>query len=247
MSDSGGFKRYPAIRCWIKHLLEGNYSNEEKALYTIFGLVKRTRFVATIVDKREIIDNNPNEEDDLIDSEEDIVSRMEFDLDDGTGLIRATLWQVNPENYEYLNQGDIVDVVGLIRQWKEFTSISPEILRKIENPNYILLRNAQIIKKLKSGEIEEIPEISEEEYEIDELSDEVDIEELFEEEGKGEDDIKGKIYSLIEEHSIEGEGINITDILMKVEIDKEELKGYIEELEMESKIYRSEGDTYQTY
>ncbi|MGV9203639.1 MAG: OB-fold nucleic acid binding domain-containing protein [Promethearchaeia archaeon] len=243
MSDSGGFKRYPAVRCWIKHLLEGNYSDEDKALYTIFGLVKRVRLLATIVDKREIIENSSDEDDDLLDLEDEVASRIEFDLDDGTGLIRATLWQVRPDKYDYLQKGDLIDVVGKVRQYKEFTSISPEILRKIHNPNYALLRNAQVVKKIKKGELEEIPSISEDESEIDEME----VEEFFENEIEENEDVKEKIYSIIEEHSINGNGINITDLLSKIDIGEEELKGYIEELEMESMVYRSEGDTYQTY
>ncbi|GAH77448.1 unnamed protein product, partial [marine sediment metagenome] len=28
---------FPAIRCWVKHLLEGKYNAEKKSLFTIFG------------------------------------------------------------------------------------------------------------------------------------------------------------------------------------------------------------------
>jgi hypothetical protein len=46
---------------------------------------------------------------------------------------------------------------------------------------------------------------------------------------------------------VDGDGINMTNLNLKLNIGENELSGYIEELEMESKIYRSEGDTYQTY
>ncbi len=251
MSEIQSFKRFPAVRCWIKHILEGNYLNNEKSLYTIFGKVKRVRIVATIIQKREII-NTPNINGDMIIEDKDESNiRIEFDLDDGTGFIRATIWQANPEQYEEFNKGDIVDVVGLIRKWKDFISISPEIIKKVSNPNFILLRNAKIIKKIKNGEIQEIPEIIEDEFGDYELSNEIDVNSLFEDENTTEtDDVKEKLYSIIQQYSSEGNGISLKDLKGMIEISEEELKKFIRDLEIESRIYPSEenkGKIYYTY
>ncbi|MHA1291620.1 MAG: hypothetical protein ACTSQJ_03005 [Promethearchaeota archaeon] len=247
MNEIQNFKRFPAIRCWIKHLLNGTFSNKSKSLYTIFGAVKRVRIVSTIVDKREIIINSIENEDILLNEENNNI-RLEFDLDDGTGLIRAILWRVDPEKYSEFNKGDIVDVVGLIRQWKDYTSISPEIIKKIYDPNFILLRNAEIIKKIKSGDIQEIPDQSEEFLNINGTSGDINIEDLFEEEENGEENrIKEKIYSLIEQHTSEGNGISFEEIIKAINISTETLKNYIKDLEMESRIYPSEKDVYQSY
>jgi len=246
MSDTKSFKRLPAIRCWINHLLEGSYSAEQKILFTIFGEIKRVRIIATIVDKREKINTQSTDTDDILDEDDGSNVRLEFDLDDGTGLIRATLWNVDPEKYASFKEGDIVDIVGLIRYWNSYISISPELLRKIEEPNSMLLRDAEIIKKIKHGNIQEIPELSNGGTPIDEIPDEYDINKLFEEKEKVEiDDTKEKLYILIEENS--KEGISFNELKQKLKIPDDVLKNYIRDLEMESRIYQSEENIYQTY
>ena len=246
MSDTKSFKRLPAIRCWIKHILEGSYSTEDKILFTIFGEVKRVRVIATIVDKREIIKTQTADGEDILDEDDENNVRLEFDLDDGTGLIRAILWNVNPEKYETFNKGNIVDVIGLIRYWNSYVSISPEIIRTIEEPNFFLLRDAEIIKKIKSGNLKEIPVLNNDGTSLDEIPDEFDINDLFEEKEKVEiNDTKEKLYSLIEENS--NDGISFKELKQKLKISEDELKSNIRDLEMESRIYQSEENVYQTY
>ena len=248
MNEMQSFKRFPAIRCWIKNILDGRYSTEDKALYTIFGKVKRVRTIATIINKREIINVQSNDSDFLLEDANSSNLRIEFNLDDGTGLIRAVLWQANPDQFKDFIKGDIVDVVGLIRRWREYISISPEIIKKIKDPNFVLLRDAEIIKKIKAGEIQEIPEFPENDFEIDEISTDIDVDTLFNEDSSLEiDDLKEKIYFIIEKHSIEGNGISFKKIKEMVQISEDKLRKYIRDLEMESRIYPSEKNVYQTY
>ena len=137
-------------------------------------------------------------------------------------------------------------MVGLIRYWSSYVSISPEIMRKIEEPNAILLRNAEILKKIKSGNIQAIPVLSENGASIDEISDEYDVDQLFEEKEKVEiNDTKEKLYSIIEENS--KEGISFKELKQELKIPEDELKNLIRDLEMESRIYQSEENVYQTY
>lgn len=247
MSETETYKRFPAIRCWIHHIMEGKYSHQDKSLYTIFGQVKRVRIVATVIDKREILSNSETSGDDLFEEEESSNMRIEFDLDDGTGQIRATLWRVNPEDYEEIKKGNIVDVIGLIRQWKEFTSISPEIIKKIEKPNFILLRDAEIINEIRLGETVDIPDIDEKDIEMEEMTDEIDIDSLFSDDEDDMQSVKEEVYSVIKEYSGEGKGINLKDLKKRLEISEEELKNYLRELEMEMKVYQPDEGMYQIY
>ncbi|TXT63539.1 MAG: hypothetical protein BAJALOKI3v1_350012 [Promethearchaeota archaeon] len=247
MSETETYKRFPAVRCWIHHIMEGNYSPGDKSLYTIFGKVKRVRITATIMDKREILSTQESQGDDLFDEDESSNMRIEFDLDDGTGLIRATLWRVDPEKYEKFSKGDIVDVIGLIRKWKEFVYVSPEIMKTIETPNFILLRDAEIIKKIQDGETAEIPEIGEADVEMDEMTDEIDIDSLFSDDDEEFPSIRDEIISVVKQHSKGGEGISFKDLKDKLGISKEELKNYLRDLEMEMEIYQSEEGIYQIY
>jgi len=248
MIETQGFKRFPAIRCWIKHIIEGRYMNEDKTLFTIFGKVKRVRFISTIIAKREIMGTQFSNNDPSLDDNETPNLRIEFDLDDGTSLIRAIIWRASLEKYQKFEKGNIVDIVGLIRYWNEYISISPEIIRVVEDPDYILLRDIEIIKKIQSDEIQEIPDVLDEEIQIDEISEEIDVDVLFSEE-KSEviDEAKEKIYTLIEEYSLEGNGISFQKLKMNLKLSENKLRTYIRDLEMESRIYQSEENIYQSY
>ena len=239
-------KRSPAVHCWIKHLVEGTFSDEDKFLYTIFGRIKRARILGTIVDKRELIASQPTESESAFDSDIDSELRIEFDLDDSTGLIRATLWQADPEKYENFHTGDIVDVVGIVRKWKDFINISPEIIKKVEDPNYILLRNAEIIKQIQSGDTMEIPEQVGSNSKNGDFPNEIDVNALFED----KDDLRDQIYTIIKASSNRGTGVKIDDLMKKIESSEGEIVKNIKLLEKESKIYVSEeknGNFYHSY
>jgi len=248
MNEVQSFKRFPAVSCWIKHIVGGHYSIDDRMLYTIFGKVKRVRVIASIIDKREIINAPKDEDEGLLEEDDNSNLRIEFDLDDSTGKIRATLWRVNPEDYYDYMKGDIVDVVGLIRIYNEYKSLSPEIIKKVEEPNLILLRNAEILQRLKSGDLEEIPVTS---GNLGTKDSEIDIDSLFENEEIIEDgDIKDKIFTIIKQYSSDGTGISFLELKKLVEISDAELKSNIRDLEMESRIYKSEENeenVYHTY
>ncbi|MFW9948460.1 MAG: hypothetical protein ACFFDX_16660, partial [Candidatus Odinarchaeota archaeon] len=181
-------RRLPAIRCWIKHLLEGQFMDEKNMLNTIFGSVKRVRFIGTIVEKKLKVDNQLTNNTTPQYSNE--ISRIELELDDGTGLIRANIWKANPKSHKELNTGDLVDIIGLINYKYDNLSISTEVIKKIENPNKLLLRNAEIIKKIKFGKIDVFQEAGQEKSAIDLL--------LFEHPTNNVDQFKEKIFSIID-------------------------------------------------
>ncbi|TXT66536.1 MAG: hypothetical protein BAJALOKI1v1_280035 [Promethearchaeota archaeon] len=244
MSDSKTFKRFPAVPCWITHIINGAYSDQERVLYTIFGQVKRVRIIATIRDKREIL-GEPTGESSFLDEDEVIPSRIELDLDDGTGILRAVLWREKIEEFKGFKKGDLVDIIGLINKYKKYKNISPEIITNIEDPNQKLLRDAQIIKRIKSGNTQAIPEVLEDSFDYEEL----DVSSLFtdEDEGEGEEvSIREQILSMIEEYSVGDEGVSFSDLSNSFNIPEEELKKHLKELEKENKIYPN-NNVYTTY
>ncbi len=243
--ESQSYKRWPAIRCWVKHIIEGKYSEENKTLYTIFGETKRVRLAATIIKKNEKITAQVSSEDDFSHEEGDQNIRMEFELDDGSGVIRAVIWNADPEEYQEFKEGHIVDIVGLIQYWSGFNYIRPEIIKKINDPNFVLLRDAEIIKKIKSGNTVEIPDISQLYDDMDEIPDDIDVDELFGEESSfNGNDTKNLVFSLIEEHE---KGISFKDLNAKLKISVSELKNLLRDLEMESRIYQSDEGIYQSF
>jgi RPA family protein len=178
MSERISYKRNPAIQCWIKHIVESEFDENENLFHTIFGKVKRIRIIGTIIEKTEdlteIDEYNIGLEDD---AEENI--QLIFKIDDGTSLIRAVIDSVNPEKFRNYNRGHIVDVVGRPRKKEGILSLWIEIIRKVEEPNQILLRDAEIIRRIKSGDIQKITVMSD--NKTDELSKEIDVNNLFEE------------------------------------------------------------------
>ncbi len=247
MNELQTFRRLPSIKCWITHILNGKYSDNNKFLYTIFGQIKRIRIVTTIVDKKEILNNQQTNDEDFLEEENPSNVRIEFYLDDGTGLIRATLWSANPDDYSEYNKGDKIELIGMIKYWNGFISISPEIIRKLEDPNFSLLHDLEIIKRIRKGDLQEIPDINDPNFEFENNIDEIDVDSLFKEESSEYSDLKDKIYLLIEEHTLNGEGISLQNLLDLLHISENELKENLKNLEIESKIYQSEDNIYQSY
>jgi RPA family protein len=78
-------------------------------------------------------------------------------LDDGTDTIRLKAFQ-DLRILDKAEKGDVVDVVGKIREYNEERYIQPETIAKIENPNYEVLRKLElsklsIAKKASSGSV----------------------------------------------------------------------------------------------
>lgn len=239
------YKRNPAIQCWVKHILEGQYDENEKFFYTIFGHIKRIRIIATIIDKKEKLIEISEEEMGLEDSSDSNI-RIDFDLDDSTGMIRATVRNADPDKYKSFKKGDIVEIMGGVSRYGDYVSLWLEYMKKVEEPNLILLRNAEIINKIKNGEIQEIPEIA---NNLEEFSDEIDVNTLFENENSTfeHNEIKEKIYSLIEKTSAEGKGINFEKLKQTIKISENELKTYLNDLILESRIYKSDNDHFEAF
>jgi hypothetical protein len=252
MSEARSFEFFPAIRCWVKHLVEGKYNAKEKSLFTIFGPLKRIRIVATVTNKEEFLSKRMN---DINSPSEEINTNLRFELDDGTGVISAVKWDADPDKYRDIDIGDLVDVLGRVGYYNEKSQISYiRSIRKILDPNYVLLREADVIKKIKSGEIHEIPEFEDSASEIDEdtffddLSDDIDVDKIFgESETSKVDSVKEDIFSTIYEYSQDGNGISLEELQKRLKIPENKLRTYINDLVMESRIYPTEENIYQSY
>jgi RPA family protein len=70
-------------------------------------------------------------------------------LDDSTDTIRVKTFKTI-EPIKHVEIGDMVDVIGKVKEWNGEIYIVPEIIRKIEDPNLELLRKLEIAYKLRS-------------------------------------------------------------------------------------------------
>ena len=252
MSTARSYEYAPPIRCWIKHLLEGKYNATEKSLYTIFGTLKRVRIVATITNREEFMSKRST---DIDSPTEEINTNLRFELDDGTGIISAVKWNVDVENYGDINKGALVDVLGWVGFYGEKVQINNiAFIKKIKNPNYVLLREADVIKKIKSGDLHKIPENSgsgselEEDTFFDDIPSEIDVEKLFSETKTPKvDKNKEEIFTIIYEYSQDGNGISLEELQQRTNVSENKLRMYISDLVMESRIYPTEENIYQSY
>ncbi|MFX1574657.1 MAG: hypothetical protein ACFFB0_18115 [Promethearchaeota archaeon] len=245
MSDSSSYKRSPAIHCWIKHIKEAMYDEDKKIFHTIFGRAKRVRILATITSKKEKLTEI---KEDKFEEEIDIDSNigLDFDFDDGTGSIKGLIRNINPDYYKKFNPGDLVDVIGRVSKWQDFVSLWIEIIKKVEQPNFILLRNAEIIKKIKLSKIQKIPAGIQD---IEEFSNEIDIDNLLEE-GENDNEIeikKEEVYFIIRKYSVEGNGVDFEKIKEEAKISDIELRTYLNDLILESRIYESDENIYESF
>jgi len=251
MSIARTYEYTPPIRCWIKHLSEGRYNATENSLYTIFGALKRVRIVATITNREEFMSQKRN---DIDSPTEEVNTNLRFELDDGTGIISAVKWDVDIENYGDLNKGVSVDVLGRIGFYSEKVQINNiAFIKKIKNPNYVLLREADVIKKIKSGDLFDIPEDTGTGSELedsffDDIPSDIDVEKLFSEtESPKADKVKEEIFTIIFEYSQDGNGISLEELQQRTNVSETKLRTYINDLVMESRIYPTEENIYQSY
>ncbi|MBI4017606.1 MAG: hypothetical protein HY366_01525 [Candidatus Aenigmarchaeota archaeon] len=64
-------------------------------------------------------------------------------LDDESETIRVKFFK-NTKAMEGVEIGDLVDVIGKLRQYEGELYVQPEIVRKVENPNFLVLRLAEL-------------------------------------------------------------------------------------------------------
>ena len=80
-------------------------------------------------------------------------------LDDATGQIKVKLFGEDTNKIESFNQGDTVQVIGLLRSWNGEVYLTPEIIKK-KDPSFLLVRKleveAQTPKTLDRSQIAEL-------------------------------------------------------------------------------------------
>ncbi len=139
-------QRQVAFKIWISNLNNGKFiqgsKNGESFIPSCVDLnnkkISRVNLIATIVDVFKSEDGN----------------YFSFTLDDGSGTIRIKAFNEDTNNLLNFNKGDRVLVVGRVREYQEELYISPEITKKITDPNVELIRKAELLNILGKPETE---------------------------------------------------------------------------------------------
>ncbi|MEE9323304.1 MAG: OB-fold nucleic acid binding domain-containing protein [Candidatus Aenigmarchaeota archaeon] len=158
-------------------------------------------------------------------------------IDDGSDTIRLKVFKTT-KPLDSLEVGDIVDVVGKVREYEGETYVIPEIARKIEDHNFELLRRLELIQKErgmkkvkdlveknKGKDPEELKKELTEKHGIEKQSVDVVL-------GGGEEDkekriLKKEILQVIESSP---DGIVYSELAKNVKAEETELESAIDEL-----------------
>lgn len=138
------YKRAIATKVHINHLISGNYVKDELNNYieTSFGLqASRVRILGTVVRKWMPSANN--------ETATERVPQASIIIDDCTETIRIKAWADDIKIFEEVEVGDLVDLIGHVREYEKEIYLTPEIIKKIEDPNWELVRELEIIEFIK--------------------------------------------------------------------------------------------------
>lgn len=207
-------KRQTAYKVQIQDITEGDFVTEEgwNPNYVIdkYGRkISRINLISAIVD---------------IPDSENTFNYYSIVIDDSTGKISARLF----ENYEQLktfNVGDIVSIIGRIREYGTERYIILEIIKKIDNPKWIEVRKKEIellkstLQKVDSNQQPEpVPDkIKSDSKETDRAEE---IEEVADE-GINALNASESILALIRKLD-KGEGVDTDEVIKKSGIDSSE-------------------------
>ncbi len=124
-------RRLTAIKIPIKDIIQGKYFQQEgfepNFIMTKNNMkVSRTRLLGTVVNKYASPDNK----------------FASITIDDATATIRTKTFNSNILSEVFV--GDTVDVIGKIRLYDDEIHLVTEIIHKIDDPNYEILRKLEL-------------------------------------------------------------------------------------------------------
>lgn len=121
-------KRLTAYKVWVSDILEGELVNDEFSVgfIRLNGLnVSRVNIIAALVFKS-VQEGRPS-----------------AIIDDGSGRISLRSFD-NPEIFGKAEVGDMAVIIGKIREFNGEKYISPEIMKRLDNHEWMSLRKAEL-------------------------------------------------------------------------------------------------------
>lgn len=197
---------------------------------TRFGeSVSRSRLVATVMEK-------------FFSEDQRFAS---ITIDDGSGGIRVRVFADDSKKLEDVDVGDLVSVVGKIKNYNGENYIAPDFVRKLEDPNSELLFKLEVLENLfeKKKVVddlknlrdqmsdEELSEYASEKYGLDKETLQVILQSEVE-----KIDYKPAILDLIGELD-RGEGVEIGKLLEASKLDESMAESAINELLASGELY----------
>lgn len=238
-------KRLTAKKVRICDIVSGRYfsgSREDlkpSVIITQFGQrISRASLVATVTDK-------------FLSEDQTYGS---ITIDDETEAIRVKAFKEGVELIKGIEPGDIVLVVGKLKEYNGEVYINGEIVRKINDPNVESLRKLEILNQLVGQKkiLEEIkglegkmPKDELKSYVKDKFGiEEQDLEVMLEAKIEEEVDYKPKILQLIESLD-EGEGVDIGKIFELSDLAENIIEKAINDLLASGELYEPKPNVFK--
>jgi len=224
--------RQTTVRARISDVVNGKFVRKEgmEPSYVLTELgqkISRAHLLGTIVDKFTSEDGNYST----------------ITIDDDSDSIRIKAFREDSNIFDNFEIGDLVMLIGKVREYADENYIIPEIVKKIVNPNYESLHKLEVLKQLlkQKNVLEDIKKEREKFVDVEELKKyaekkgvdteavEAVVETLTVEEESEEKDYKPLVLETLEKLD-EGEGVEFKRLLEESKLPENTFEEVINEL-----------------
>ena len=214
--------RQTAYKVWIADIINGEYTNppgewEPSYIQVREKRVSRVNIVANVVSKYQNEDS----------------SYISLTIDDGSDNVQLKAWNEDTKPLEKANIGDTILTISRVRQYNDQIYLVPEIVRKLEKPEWLVLRKKELISEYGERKQQETT-IKETTQETPQENPQPVIEEETIQDTSSSE--RQKLLNIIEEHD-EGEGVEIHQIVEVLKMDEQGTQSIIQDLLKEGEIF----------
>lgn len=163
-------------------------------------------------------------------------------LDDGSGIIRVRAWGNDISRIDRFSVGDVLDVLGRVKEFEGEVYLTPEIVLPVEDPNWEVVRDLEILnarkRAIEKGVKPNLPPKMEPRIISVEMPtpSRVGLEDAEEPLPATPDATKDQMFLAIKEAEGE-EGVTISDLVAKSKMTEAEVENVLRELLDEGKAF----------
>lgn len=222
-------QRQTAHKLWIANLINSQFIKQEgewEPNYIQINNLKisRVNIVANIV----LTYNNEDN------------SYITLTIDDGSAQIQIKAWREDTAILKDLKIGDTILVIGRVREYNNQTYLTPEIIKKLDNPSWLKVRKLELTKLYGKPEVVQQPQQTQIQPPIQNTQPQIQEQQVTEEKVESTpvtETSRQKILSLIEKHSTSEDGAEMTKLIDESGLSEEEAEAIMQDLMKEGEIF----------
>jgi RPA family protein len=229
----------PAYKLRIEDLVWGEYKRSADGIEPSYFLtpwndrVVRARVLGTVIDKFIREDK----------------SYGTLRLDDGTGTIQARAWGADVANLDQFNVGDVLDIVGRVREFEGEVYLKPELIIRVEDLNWELVRELEIIKSRREALARGVkpklpPKLEPRILPVEAPAPKTGLEKPESPPLEVPEDLKDRVFLTLKESGGE-EGIHVLEIAEKLKLSTGVVESAVRALLAEGKIFEPEAGKFK--